>query len=522
MIFMKKSKYKIDGVPLNIYCEEHNLNFNTQSNRVREYIKAHPELSEDEAAKLAMSRCGIHPGTKYMYDNKSLSVWCEENDENYATMISRVESIKSTNPTISDSEATRMAIEDFNDNGIIYYYDGIPLVEYCRLHPEYNYISVLSYIRRTREKNPHLSVQQIINSYFEKEHKSHNSYFVDEIPLVEYCRIHNLPYHYIIHLLYYMRIKEEYKDLTIKERLDIAIDKAKEKIKKEQFDKVFIYLRKADTIEEDLLVDILEYLKIDYQNVINLRSLFESIAKTILFIWFFYDNQIDGYISATEERVTEIFTLMNNLPFDKENIMKIDLYLLIALYKANLIDTRYLIMVHQADFTNYSLLEVLKKYNAYLEDYEKEELIEDANKFMLNIIDKNNINNSGMFVSYVTKSVRYRFIDKLPDFLKGRDNISIYSQEYTSGMLYLPDNKSKEKEETFASEQIRETILSLDKMSRYFIRLKYYECLSDMEIARILNMKIKELKNFENRLLASLSKRESLKQLILGGYQLNN
>lgn len=206
---------------------------------------------------------------------------------------------------------------------------------------------------------------------------------------------------------------------------------------------------------------------------------------------------------------------MNNLPIDKEDIMKIDLYLLIALYKANLMDTRYLIMLHQDDFTNYSLLEVLKKYGAYLEDYEKEELIETANKFMLKIIDKNNINNSGMFVSYITKSVRYRFVDILPDFLKARDNISIYSQEYTSGMLYLPDNKSKEKEETFASEQIRETILSLDKMSRYFIRLKYYEGLSDMEIARILNMKIKELKNFESRLLANLSKRESLKQLIL-------
>lgn len=514
---MKKSKYKIDGVPLNIYCEEHNLNFHVQSNRVREYIKAHPELTQDEAAKLAMSRCGIHPGTKYMYDNKSLSAWCEENNENYFKMISRVESIKSTNPTISDSEATRMAIEDFNDNGIIYYYDGIPLVEYCRLHPEYNYGSVLSHIRRARKKYPHLSVQLIINSYFEKEHKSHNSYFVDEMPLKEYCIVNNLSYRYIIYLLYSMRIKEEYKNLDIKERLEIAVNKAREKLKQEQFDKVFIYLRKVDEVEDDLLPSILEYLKIDYQNAINLCGLFPSMARTILFIWFFYDKEINGYISATEKRVEEIFSLMNNLPIDKENIMGIDLYLLIALYKANLMDTRYLIMLHQDDFTNYSLLEVLKKYDLYLEDYEKEELIEDANKFMLKIIDKNNINNSGMFVSYVTKSVKFRFVEKVPVYLKSRDNISIYSQDYKSGMLYLLDNNSMEKEEVFVSEQVREVILSLDKMSRHFIRLKYYEGLSDMEIARVLNMTIKELRNFENRLLANLSKRESLKQLILGG-----
>lgn len=452
-----------------------------------------------------------------MYENKSLSAWCEENNENYFKMISRVESIKSTNPTISDSEATRMAIEDFNDNGIIYYYDGIPLVEYCRLHPEYNYGSVLSHIRRARKKYPHLSVQLIINSYFEKEHKSHNSYFVDEMPLKEYCIVNNLSYRYIIYLLYSMRIKEEYKNLDIKERLEIAVNKAREKLKQEQFDKVFIYLRKVDEVEDDLLPSILEYLKIDYQNAINLCGLFPSMARTILFIWFFYDKEINGYISATEKRVEEIFSLMNNLPIDKEKIMGIDLYLLIALYKANLMDTRYLIMLHQDDFTNYSLLEVLKKYDLYLEDYEKEELIEDANKFMLKIIDKNNINNSGMFVSYVTKSVKFRFVEKVPVYLKSRDNISIYSQDYKSGMLYLPDNNSMEKEEVFVSEQVREVILSLDKMSRHFIRLKYYEGLSDMEIARVLNMTIKELRNFENRLLTSLSKRESLKQLVLSG-----
>lgn len=337
------------------------------------------------------------------------------------------------------------------------------------------------------------------------------------MPLKEYCIVNNLSYRYIIYLLYSMRIKEEYKNLDIKERLEIAVNKAREKLKQEQFDKVFIYLRKVDEVEDDLLPSILEYLKIDYQNAINLCGLFPSMARTILFIWFFYDKEINGYISATEKRVEEIFSLMNNLPIDKENIMGIDLYLLIALYKANLMDTRYLIMLHQDDFTNYSLLEVLKKYDLYLEDYEKEELIEDANKFMLKIIDKNNINNSGMFVSYVTKSVKFRFVEKVPVYLKSRDNISIYSQDYKSGMLYLLDNNSMEKEEVFVSEQVREVILSLDKMSRHFIRLKYYEGLSDMEIARVLNMTIKELRNFENRLLANLSKRESLKQLILGG-----
>lgn len=50
-----KSKYIIDGIPLDVYCKKHNLNFRTQSNRVRNYIKNHPELSQEEAIKLAIS-----------------------------------------------------------------------------------------------------------------------------------------------------------------------------------------------------------------------------------------------------------------------------------------------------------------------------------------------------------------------------------------------------------------------------------------------------------------------------------
>lgn len=67
------SKYIIDGIPLDIYCKKHELNFRTQSNRVRDYIKKHPELSEKDAIKLAISKCGVHPGTKFMYGNISLA-----------------------------------------------------------------------------------------------------------------------------------------------------------------------------------------------------------------------------------------------------------------------------------------------------------------------------------------------------------------------------------------------------------------------------------------------------------------
>ena len=69
------SKYKIDGVSLDVYCKEHDLNFRTQQNRVREYIKKHPNLSEEDAIKLALSRCG----TKYWVLNFGIKIFLQLN-----------------------------------------------------------------------------------------------------------------------------------------------------------------------------------------------------------------------------------------------------------------------------------------------------------------------------------------------------------------------------------------------------------------------------------------------------------
>lgn len=155
------SKYLVEGITLDIYCKEHNLNFCTQSNRVRDYIKRHPELREEEAIKLALSKCGVHfSATKFWYGDVSLADYCRKNGKNYDCLISRIESIKASTPDIDDREATRIAIENYSDReiqyhydkGIKYYYDGMPLVDYCRLHPEYIYSSVALYIRKKKKK----------------------------------------------------------------------------------------------------------------------------------------------------------------------------------------------------------------------------------------------------------------------------------------------------------------------------------------------------------------------------------
>lgn len=335
---------------------------------------------------------------------------------------------------------------------------------------------------------------------------------------MEYCDNHNIAYTSIIQDLSRMRKNEKYKNLSEQERLNIAKEKAiinyKKQTERNNLNNIFSYLRRAKNIDDKLLKDILLYLKIDYQNVIHLKERFSSLSNTILFIWYFYDKSQEDFISVSDGRVDEIFLLIKNLPKEKKELMKIDLYLLIALYKANLLDTRYLVLIHQEDFNYHTLLDNLKYYGVYWEDDEKKELIEDANLYTMELIERNNINNAGMVINYITKSIKFFLMDKVSKSMKEQNNVSIYSPVYRDGKLKVVDTISRKKSDSLLSDKIQDVIGSLDSVSQSFIYYKYYERLSNMEISSILNMDLDELDAFGKSLLGRLSENESLKKLV--------
>lgn len=229
------SKYNYDGIPLDVYCKSHGLNLETQRNRVRNYVKEHPELTVDAATKLALDRCGTR-FCKYKYNGISLAEYCENNGKNYSSMVDRIEKIKEQDSTISDEEATRIAIKDVKtrkssgSSDIKYYYSGMPLVEYCRLHPEYNYNAITLYIRRHKEKNPKSKIQDIINSYFKANRTHHTYHYVNGVPLLEYCDKNGIVYGTILDTLSKMRHDDKFKHLKEDERLQIALANYKRRV----------------------------------------------------------------------------------------------------------------------------------------------------------------------------------------------------------------------------------------------------------------------------------------------------
>lgn len=618
------SKYMVGEIPLDRYCKENKLNFKTQSNRIRDYIKRYPKLSEQDAIKLAISRCGSH--FTYWYNNHSLFQYCAENDKNYNSMLSRIESIKKLYPNVDNNEIVRVAIEDYSDNGIKYFYNGIPLVAYCQLHPEFNYSSILTYIRRKRIKSPNFDTQLIINSYFKEEHLSHTYHIIDGSRLREYCDNHGIVYNSILSSISKMRKNVKCKDLSDHERLKIAITKYKrpylfykgvslfvyckendysyntvynyvvkmietnpeityeeaiesafstikrygikyyyngiplvnycfdqqlniyyvrdrillllqsENMSVDQaieeslhyyenkkylnnLNRIFNYLKCEKSLNEEIIKLICSYLKIDYQNVIFLKNKFTNISDIIYFIWFFYDINMDGLISVSEEKEQEVFSCANAFPSNKNDIININLNLLIGMYKANIFDTRYLIIVHQENFHYYTLIQLLNSYSITINQEDTKDIINDTNLFLLELIEKNNNNNIAMVISYIKKSIKGFIMNRLLNYINSTAKIislnsPTYKNSNSTNERLLIDELMYKKINNLFSDEIQEIISTLDNTTKSFIYYKYYQCLPYDEIASILDMNMEQLLIFEKNILAILYENKSLKKLV--------
>jgi len=218
-----KYRYYYEGIPLSIYCRENDINVNTITARINKKQKQCPKLTDQQVVDLVMSTRGQN--TKYYYGDVTLSQYCKDNDLNYYTIQSRIEGLIVKYPNEHIDRIVKMAVDEYAFRGVKYFYEGIPLVEYCELNPNLNYSSITTYIRRKKKKYPQKTDDEIIKEYMKEEHIAPNRYFIEEIPLIQYCIENDINYSTVLSNLCKVRKQEEYKDLTDDERLSIIIEK---------------------------------------------------------------------------------------------------------------------------------------------------------------------------------------------------------------------------------------------------------------------------------------------------------
>lgn len=221
---MKESKYYYNGVPLSLYCKENGINISTVRARIwkKRQNPKYDRYTDQEIVNMVVEAYGT--AIKYFYKGVSLRKYCLENNLKFGTIYERIISLKKRYPDFTNDELCVIAIEDFHNNNYRFYYNGVPLIEYCKEHPEINYNTIRSYINRELSKNPDLSINEIIENYINKENKGIYKYYYIGIPLKKYCVDNNLNYGNIIAFISRCKEKEEYKNLSNNDLIEKVMD----------------------------------------------------------------------------------------------------------------------------------------------------------------------------------------------------------------------------------------------------------------------------------------------------------
>lgn len=221
---MQECKYYYENIPLTTYCKDNDINISTIRTRIwkKKQSKKYQNYTDQEIVNMVIEAYGT--AVKYMYKGVTLRQYCLKNEINIGTINSRISNLKKQNPSLSNDELVIIAMEEFDNQNYRFFYEGIPLKEYCELHPEINYNTIRTYINREQEKNPSLTDEELIKQYIDKEHKGIYKYYYLGIPLKQYCEENNLNYRNIISYMCRYKNTDKYKGLTDDEFVAAIID----------------------------------------------------------------------------------------------------------------------------------------------------------------------------------------------------------------------------------------------------------------------------------------------------------
>lgn len=217
-------KYIYEGKHLAEYCVNHNLSFKTIYNRICKLRKEHPELSTEELVNLAFKR-KLNPLVKYTYQGISLYEYCAQNNINLFTIYSRMRKLKQENTQISDEVLINEALtRNLAEEQIIYFWNDTPLVDYCRTHPEVNISSIRGWICKELKKNPHQSIESLIEAYINGLNNK-NRWFYLGIHLKTFCDNNDISYESIRSYLFKMLRNPIYSNWSDNDLVEYLVEK---------------------------------------------------------------------------------------------------------------------------------------------------------------------------------------------------------------------------------------------------------------------------------------------------------
>lgn len=562
-------KYYYLGIPLKEYCENNNLNYKNIISYIGTYkdTDSYKDLSDDELIEKIMDQ--YEPfSPKYMYKGTTLRDYCIKNDISYYSVLTYIKrKIKKGNNKTID-ELIEEGINTLNKYGVIYYYNGIPLIDYAKennlnVHsirvsilkkknksnrplqeiinecvetykkyyidgitlPTYckkvglNYSTVLNmYITKYSDKDIPASdaLKEIIKYYIENPPQKTKYYFGDQ-SLVDFCDKNGYPYKAIYNRIRFLTSQE----LDGQELIEAAIKKYEKRLHIDKINNVFASL---DKITEDKAKELCDFLKISYENVLELLEMDFSYKQAINLIWYFSDKTDEnGLRIITDNKLSEEFGLVEDIKSNKSG-ENFSVYDLIGIYKSELYDSRNKLIEKQTNYIKNTINTLCTAYNIKLNTPLYEEFESELKYYLLLVIKRSNLNKEGQIIKYMDLTVKGYFRKYLKKYKYSHSALSLDSAKFSSDkgtkkekalINYVSDktNPYDNIEKKEFSSKMMSVLSNLEKEDLSFVILRFQENYSYEELSDYLGISKEEVIQKEMELLSKLKENDNIKVL---------
>lgn len=485
-------KYYYLGIPLKEWCDENNLLYSRVMNAIR-YYKNKDEfksLSDEEIVSLVIDK--YKPSErKYFYNGKSLYKYCEENNINYYSVVSYINDKKKKDPSISLDCLIEEGIKSIKKGHIVYYYNGVPLIEYAKENG-LNSSSIRGMILRKLSVSDK-PFQEVVNETVESYQKLSRKYFYKGESLYTFCKRVGLNYSKIlsrymnnyydrddislddaineivddylsnpsVRIKYYFNDKSLFKfceekgysynliwrrlrtlrqnkdNIDINQLIEMAINKYEDKLKINKVNNIFRMLKNDDINDLDDLKKICKYLKIDLANVLELIDMNFSFNQAISTIWYFSDSEnIENEKIITDKKLEELFGLVYKIKNASiSEISNFDLYDLIGIYKSELYDTRNEILIREEKYINKIIYSLCSSYGIFLDKHNYQDFKSELSLCLIKLVDRVSVNTIGQIIKYIEISLNGIFKKYLKTYKEGNRLLSLDEERFKDGKM---------------------------------------------------------------------------------------
>ena len=304
-----------------------------------------------------------------------------------------------------------------------------------------------------------------------------------------------------------------------------AIKKYEDRLHIDKINEIFDKLKNNKISSIDEIKDICNFLKIDFENVIELVNMDFSYNQAINMIWYFSDKKTnDDYKMITDKRIKDIFYLIDNLKNPNMNIENFELYDLIGIYKSELYDSRNEILLRQKGYIYNTIFSLCNNYDIKVNSSNHEDFESEIKYYLLMVINRTNLNIYGQIIKYMDLTLKGYFRIYLKKYKKQNNSLSLDDAKFSSDrgtrkekliIDYLadPDNSYEKTENTSFSSDMMQVLSTLSSEDLSLVMLKYQENYSDDDLANHFNLTIDEINQKELEILSLLKNNDNIKSL---------